>query len=149
MIKSKYKILGLLAVICALVCIAFAGCGLNLNVDYEAVYNDDAKIATCTSCKRIASVGTDENGVYKLSCSSLSGVYTIKNSYTVNNNTSVNLNFSVADGKCKVVLIKGNNVYTFAEGGFNGELKFDGVPDGNYKLKLVGVNAEFRLTLAY
>ncbi len=146
--KSKFTILGLFAVICALACIAFAGCGL-LNVDYEEIYNDDAKIATCTSCKRIASVETNENGVYRLSCSSLSGVYTINKSFTVSENTSVNLNFSVTDGKCKIALIKSGNVYTFAEGGYDGALNFNGVPDGKYKLTVVGVDAEINLTLTY
>lgn len=147
MIKSKHKISGILAVICALVCVAFAGCSLLQNVDYEEVYNDDAKIVTCTSCKRIGSVETNNNGVYRLSCSSLSGVYMIKNYFTVNENTSANVNFAVSDGKCKIVLINGNDVYTLAEGGYDGDLNFEGVPDGSYKLKLVGVDANIKFSM--
>ena len=146
MLKSKSKIIGILAVICAAICVAFAGCAFN--VDYEEVYNDDAKIATCTSNKRIGSVEKDVNGSYTLSCASFSGVYKIK-SITVNESTSANLKLEVSEGKCKVVLIKGNDVYTLKEGSYDGALDFNGVPDGKYNLNIVGVDAQIKLTFNY
>ena len=147
MLKSKSKIIGILAVICAAICVAFAGCAFT-NYDYEEVYNDDAMIATCNSSKRIGSVESSVNGSYNLSCSSLSGVYTIK-SITVNENTSANLKLEVSEGKCKVVLIKSTDVYTLKEGSYDGALDFTDIPNGSYKLKVVGVDAHIKLTLNY
>lgn len=143
MTKSKLKILLFIATISVIICVAFAGCAFN--VDYEEVYNDDAKIATCTSSKRIGSVESSSNGKYEFSCSSLSGVYSMK-SIKVDENTSANLKIEVTGGKCKIVMIKNKEVYTLTEGSYDGALDF-GMPDGNYKMKIVGVDACFTLTL--
>ena len=145
MTKSKLKYLLFLAAIFTLVCVCFAGCFKK--VDYEAVYNDDAKIATCTSNMQIGSNETTKNGVYNFSCKSFSGVYTMK-SITVDEDTAANLTIEVTSGKCKIVLIKGKSVYTLTEGSYDGALDF-GMPDGTYKMKIVGVEAKFTLKLSY
>ena len=144
--KIKFKFFGLLVTICLIICCVFAGC--LSSPDYEEIYNDDTKIARSSSNKRIGSVETSSDENYKFSCSSLSGVYVMINSFTVNENTSANLTLEVTGGKCKVVLVKGDSVYTVCEGSYDGAVNL-GYPDGKYKLKIVGVEAEFTLSLTY
>ena len=143
--RTKLKFFGLLVTICLIICCVFAGC---LSTDYEEIYNDDSKIAQSSSSKQTSSVETSSNGNYKLSCGSFSGVYVMIDSFTVSNDTSANLTLEVTEGKCKVVLVKGDSVYTVCEGSYDGAVNL-GYPNGKYKLKIVGVEAEFTLSLTY
>lgn len=147
MTKSKLKIFGLIITVCMAICAVFAGC-LSTE-DYEEIYKDDGKIASSTSSTSVGSVQTSAKGSYKLSCMSFSGVKIIVNSFTVDENTSANLSFGVEKGKCKVVLVNGKNVYTITEGDFDGEIDLKDIPHGKYKVKIAGVEAEFKLTLTY
>ena len=117
--------------------------------DYEALYNDDAKIAGSTSNVRVASLENSTKGNYKFSCASLNGVFVAVNTFSVSDETSANLTFGVAEGKGKVVLVKDKTVYTVAEGSFDGALDLSGIPEGRYQLKIAGVGAKIELTLKY
>lgn len=145
--KTEFKLLFLLLTVCLVLCVSLAGC-MSAD-DYEEMYNDDSKIAHGSSNVRIGSVETTIGNTYKLSCSSLSGVYIAINSFTVNESTSANLSFELNSGKCKIVLVKDGSVYKLAEESFDGEVNFKNIPDGKYRLKIVGVEAEFKITLKY
>nr|MDE7453632.1 hypothetical protein [Clostridia bacterium] len=147
MVKSKLKIFGLLAVICAFVCCAFAGCSLLQNIDYEEIYNDDAKIVNCNTNVCIDSFETWNKGVYTLKCLKLSGVFHVNNLLTVDEETSATLTFKTMSGKCKVVLVKDKVVYTIAEGSYDGALELE-IPYGDYRVNVVGVDANFNLILS-
>lgn len=142
--KTKIKFFALLIAICSVVCAVFAGC-LSTE-DYEAIYNDDAKIAECFSCTRVGSVETSFNDTYKLTCKSISGVYEVM-SITVSESSSVTLSFEVTSGKSKIVLINGDDVYTVAEGSYSGTLDTQDLPNGKYKLKIVSVEAQISLNI--
>lgn len=62
---------------------------------------------------------------------------------------TANLSLGVEAGKFKIVATNGKAVYTLAEGDFEGELDFTDIPDGNYTVKAVGVEAKFSLKLTY
>ena len=145
--KTKSKLLFLLITVCLAICVSLTGC--LSTADYEEMYNDDSQIAHSSSNVRVGSVETSGKGTYKLSCTSLSGVYIALNSFTVNESTSANLSFELSGGKGKVVLVHGDSVYTLTEESYDGAIDFENIPDGKYKLKIVGVEAEFKLTFSY
>lgn len=134
----------ILSLLCLIFCMCISGC--LTTAEYEAIYNDDAKIASSSSNVRIASVQTDVGNKYSFSCSSFSGVYHMKN---INSGSDVDLSLTVKAGKFKVVAVNDKSVYTLAEGDFEGKLDFTDIPDGIYTLKAVGVEAEFSLKLTY
>lgn len=129
------------------ICAFFAGC--LSDDDYETIYNDDSKIATSSSSTSTGSVQTSTNNSYKLSCASFSGVKIIKENFNVNKDTAASLSLEVKEGKFKVVLVKDKKVYTVAEESCEGALDLSGIPDGKYKIKIVGVSAQMALTLTY
>ena len=92
---------------------------------------------------------TENADGYKFKCGSLSGVYIIKNSFAVNDSVVADISFEVPEGKSKIVLVDGENVYTVVEGSFTGVLDLKDVPDGKYTMKIVGVDAKIDLTLKY
>lgn len=145
--KSKFKIYGLLIIVCLSICAVFAGC--LTEADYDAIYNDDSKIATSSSSTSIGQVQMSTNGRYELSCTSFSGVRIIKDNFNVTKNTVANLSLKVEEGKFKVVLVNDKKVYTIAEGSRDGALDLSGIPDGKYNIKIVGVSAQISLTLTY
>ena len=145
--NKKINLIVLLITVCMAISVCFAGC--LPNADYEEMYNDDSQIARGSSNIIVGSVETSVNDKYKLSCSSLSGVYIALNSFTVNESTSANLSFELNGGKGKVVLVKGDSVYTLTEESYDGAIDFENIPEGKYKLKIVGVKAEFKLTFSY
>lgn len=143
--KNKLKVvfLTVLTAISVLAVCLFAGCA-----DYEAIYNDDAKIISSNSHTTIAEVKTETLSGYSYSCSKFSGVKTIKN-YTVESGSSIDLSLAVESGDFKLVLTNSDTVYVLAEGSYEGVLLIENVPSGKYKLKMVGLEAEFQLHINY
>ena len=134
----------LTSVLCLALCAFLGGC--LTAADYEDIYNDDARIATCSTNVMVGSVKSGIGSEYKWSCSSFSGVYPIKD---VKSSADVNLSLNIESGKFKIVAVNGNDVYTLAEGGFDGKVDFSKMPSGSYTIKAVGVEAEFSLKLTY
>ena len=146
MIKPRLKFLGLIFTVCLAVCSIFAGCATD--TDYAAIYDDDARIAKCSSNVRIGSSQVSDKSSFNLNCKSISGCYIIVNSFVIDEEASATLSLEVTAGKCKVVLVQGEDVYTVAEGTFDGALELNG-PEGKYKVKVVGLDAQIRLKLKY
>lgn len=158
--KKSLKTL-LILIVCAVAaacCAALAGC----NTDYSAVYGDNAKIISLngnyTATGRVRNV---HNGSAKISCMSFSGVDTLYTRFDVDESASADLkiNYTGEDGKLKVVLTDSNNVYVLKEvgfldgntyvDGFSDAVDFGNIPQGRYKLKIVGVEAGFSLELNF
>ena len=131
------------------VCAVFTAC------DYEGIYNNDGKLAGGTSCSRLNSTHTSSFGHYYEKCSSFNGVDQI-GTVTVSENTSIEVDLTVTAGKFKIILVSGKTVYTVLEAidftqsfDHDGQLSLDGIPAGNYKLRMAGVDASFVMTVTY
>lgn len=158
--KKSLKTLLILCVcvLSAVCCAAIAGC----NTDYSTVYDDNAKIISLNgNYSAMGRVRNVHNGSAKISCMSFSGVDTLYTRFDVDGGTSANLtvNYTGEEGKLKVVLTDSNNVYVLKEVGFidentyvdgySGAVNFGNIPQGRYKLKIVGVKAEFTFELNF
>ncbi len=144
--KSRIKVAALtfLTALCFVAVCLFAGC----KVDYAALYNDDAKIIKSNVYSSVASVQQSTLNKYSYSCSKFSGIKEIKN-FTVESGSELDLRLNVKSGDFKLVLTSDDTVYVLKEGSYEGVLTFEEIPEGRYKLKMVGVGAEFELNITY
>jgi len=147
-------VISVICIVAGALCFVMAAC----NVDYADVYNDDAKIISYDG--NYSAVGRVRNvhaGKAEVSCMSFSGVDTLYSSYSPSEGPiHITFVYTGEEGKIKLVLTDKDNVYLLKEcgmldGGFvsgaNGEINTDDIPDGKYKVKLVGYKAEFTLEL--
>ncbi len=141
--KSFNRILKAVSVLIVLMCavMMFAAC------DYEAAYDNDAKIINSSGNIRTASVKTDILGVYKETTKKFSGVDTLKE-LNLSENPTIDFDLTINSGKFKIVLVKGETVTLLTEESVTGGKQIE-LEAGRYKLKIVGVEANFVLTLRY
>lgn len=141
--KLKAALLTILAAISVFAVCLFAGCA-----DYAEIYNDDAKIISSNSHTSMASIETKTSDSFKYSCAKFSGVMEIKR-FTVESGAQMDISLNVESGDLKLVLTDSSNVYVLAEGSYDGTMTFEEIPTGSYKLKMVGLEAEFQLHINY
>lgn len=144
--KIKNVALTILAAVCLFAVCLFAGC----KVDYAALYNDDAQIIKKNICTTIAEVEQSNSNEYSYSCSKFSGVKEIK-SLTVESGSGLDVKLNVKAGDFKLVLTNSSTVYVLQEGSYEDKelLPFGNIPEGKYKLKMVGVGAELELQINF
>ena len=142
--KLKVAVVALLSTVCLLAVCLFAGC----KVDYEAIYNDDAQIIKRNVYTSVNLTDIETSSKYSCICSKFSGVKEIK-SFTVESGSELDLALNVEAGDFKLVLTNSSNVYVLKESSYEGALTFEDIPEGRYKLKMVGVAAEFQLTINF
>lgn len=145
----KSAIILSLCAVCVAVCALFAAC------DYEEIYNNDSKLTGGTSCSRINSNRTNYVGFYYEKCNKFNGVDLI-GTVTVDETALIKVDLTVSSGKFKIVLVNGKSVYKTVEAidftqayTFNGALPLDNIPTGSYKMKMVGVDADFIMNVTY
>ncbi|MDR3292485.1 MAG: hypothetical protein LBT20_00085 [Clostridiales bacterium] len=117
--------------------------------DYEGMYNDDAKIASSDDiCSKKSSTTNYIAGVHKQKTKVFNGVESIR-TVTVPENPSIKLDLKINGGKFKIVLVSENKtVYLLTSESTDGEkILHTELPAGKYKLKLVGVKANFELSI--
>ena len=143
--KLKIALLTILTAISVFAVCLFAGC----KIDYAAIYNDDAKIIKSNVYTSVNLTDIETSSKYSCICSKFSGVKEIK-SFTVESGSELDLALNVEAGDFKLVLTNSSNVYVLKEGSYNGApLTFEDIPDGKYRLKMVGVAAEFQLQINF
>ncbi|MDE6411589.1 MAG: hypothetical protein K2L02_03525 [Clostridia bacterium] len=140
--KLKIALLTILTAISVFAVCLFAGC----KVDYAALYNDDAQIIKRNSYTAVALV--EDTSKYSYSCSKFSGVKEIK-SVTVGSGSGLDVKLNIESGDFKLVLTDSSTVYVLTDESFEGVLPFENIPDGRYKLKMVGVEAKFSLKINF
>ena len=141
--KLKIAIVAVMAIVCLFEICLFAGCA-----DYAAIYKDDAKIITYNGYTEAVSNETETSSKYSYKCSKFSGVKEIK-SVTVESGSELDVKLNVEAGDFKLVLTNSSNVYVLHEGSYEGVLSFGEIPEGRYKLKMVGVGAKVELQINY
>ena len=145
----KSAIVLTLCAVCIAVCALFTAC------DYEEIYNKESKQTGGTSCSRLNSTRDNNPGHYYEKCSSFNGVDQI-GTVTVSETALIKVDLTVTSGKFKLILVNGKNVYKTVEAidfvqayTFDGALPLEGIPDGSYRLRMVGVDASFTMTVIY
>ncbi len=122
----------------------FASC-----TDYEAMYDDNEKIASSNSYMFKKAKQNHTAGNFQLSCDGFSGVYEVDGKFAVNADSNIDYNCTLTSGKIKLVLTTGEDVYLLAEGEHTGTVPLTDIPAGTYHLKLVGAKAEVELQVEY
>ena len=143
--KLKIALLTVLTAISVLAVCLFAGC----KVDYAAIYNDDAKIITYSGYTSVNLTEIKTSSKYSCKCSKFSGVNEIKK-FTVESGSELDVKLNVESGDFKLVLTNSDNVYVLKEGSYDGApLTFENIPEGSYRLKMVGVAAKVDLQINF
>ncbi len=148
-----------------LVAILTAFCGIFVGCtdysDYSSIYDDDGAIIS-GNCLTVGNLNKDITPVdIVVSGEAFSGVETLYVPFTVSDNlkASIDIRYNGVSGRVKVVLADDSDVYTICAvgrvsenvffGAIYDDVSFEGIPNGYYSLKIVGVKADFSMHIEF
>ncbi|MDR3275897.1 MAG: hypothetical protein LBT11_01600 [Treponema sp.] len=112
-----------------------------------SVYDDDATILKgADSGSKTSSVSNNTGDSYTHRAASFSGMETVR-TVKKDGSLALDINLSISSGRFKLVLAGGNQVYTVCDQNISGQVDLSGLPNGTYKLKIVGDHASFDLSV--
>ena len=144
----KGKIVRFSALIILLIALLTCAVGCN-SESYQDIYESDRLILKSSTSTSIAAVTRSTPTEYETRIATFSGVKTLKTQFRVQENTTIDVTMKIKSGKLKLVLCSKDKVFPLlVETDHEGALSID-VPAGTYRLRMVGLEADFELHIVY